>query len=391
MRLCGTLQAMTPYIKRIEVDNVRNLHDVKIDVVDNSNPQDGPVHLLLTGRNGVGKTTLLHAIWNRLRNSIYLGKYRSIRELIQDGAVVKVRYHDDGWPDEYRNQRGAIFAFFDAHRNIDYVQPVSPKALKTLKNQTEDSTQNLLQYLLNLKFRQAYAKSEGRSQEAAEIETWFRNFEHVLSLIFNDDQLKLDFSLFDYKFTVISKGVQSPLNHLADGYASMLHIISDLILKMQDDSQLVHEYTLPGVVFIDELELHLHLELQAKALQILTAIFPKIQFIIATHSPFVLSSIGNALAYDIGTQSRIDNADDYSYNSLAKGFFGVNEQSIHINTKLERLRRLVAQKHCKKSEIQELEDIMRELESISEDANHTMLKELRQLKLKALKSNKLSI
>ena len=382
---------MTPYIKRIEVDNVRNLRDVKIDVVDNSNPQDGPVHLLLTGRNGVGKTTLLHAIWDRLRNSIYPGKNRSIRELIQDSADAKVRYHDDGWPDEYRYQRGAIFAFFDAHRNIDYVQPVSPKILKKLKNKTEDSTQNLLQYLLNLKFRQIYAISEERREEAAEIETWFHNFEHVLSLIFDDEKLQLDFSLDEYQFTVCSKGVLSPLNHLADGYASMLHIISDLILKMQDDSQLVHEYTLPGVVFIDEPELHLHLELQAKALRILTNIFPKIQFIIATHSPFILSSIGNALAYDIGTKSRIDNADDYSYNSLAKGFFGVSEQSIYINTKLERLRRLVAQKHCKKSEIQELNDIVRELEFISEDTNHAMLKELRQLKLKALQSHKLSI
>ncbi len=36
-----------------------------------------------------------------------------------------------------------------------------------------------------------------------------------------------------------------------------------------------------------------------KILPILTMLFPNIQFIITTHSPFILSSISNAVIYDL--------------------------------------------------------------------------------------------
>lgn len=47
----------------------------------------------------------------------------------------------------------------------------------------------------------------------------------------------------------------------------------------------------PGVVVIDELDLSLHPTWQRRIIQILKTLFPKIQFICATHSPFIIQSL----------------------------------------------------------------------------------------------------
>ena len=47
----------------------------------------------------------------------------------------------------------------------------------------------------------------------------------------------------------------------------------------------------PGVVVIDELDLSLHPTWQKRIVRILKTLFPKIQFICATHSPFIIQSL----------------------------------------------------------------------------------------------------
>ena len=64
--------------------------------------------------------------------------------------------------------------------------------------------------------------------------------------------------------------------------------------------------TFRALFFIDEIEAHLHIELQKKVLPFLTASFPKVQFIVSTHSPFVLSSIENAVVYDLEKKIHIE-------------------------------------------------------------------------------------
>lgn len=56
----------------------------------------------------------------------------------------------------------------------------------------------------------------------------------------------------------------------------------------------------PGVVVIDELDLSLHPTWQKRIVRILKELFPKIQFVCATHSPFIIQSLepGELLALD---------------------------------------------------------------------------------------------
>ena len=47
----------------------------------------------------------------------------------------------------------------------------------------------------------------------------------------------------------------------------------------------------PGIVVIDELDLSLHPTWQRRIVDILKELFPKVQFICATHSPFIIQSL----------------------------------------------------------------------------------------------------
>lgn len=78
-----------------------------------------------------------------------------------------------------------------------------------------------------------------------------------------------------------------------------MEIVSDLIMRMEAQSRMRASFDLEGIVLIDEVETHLHLELQKKILPLLTKLFPNIQFIISTHSPFILNSLRDVVIYDL--------------------------------------------------------------------------------------------
>jgi predicted ATP-dependent endonuclease of OLD family len=173
------------------------------------------------------------------------------------------------------------------------------------------------------------------------IGKWFEGIEKIFQELFEDPKLYLDFDSDNYKFYFVTKGKRFKFTELSAGYSAALDIISDLIFKMQGTDRLVDVYDKEGIVLIDEVETHLHLELQRQILPLLTSVFPNIQFIVSTHSPFVLSSIKDAVAYDMERHEVIGDLTDYSYESLAEGYFGVKTNSVEIEVRLERLEELL--------------------------------------------------
>lgn len=84
------------------------------------------------------------------------------------------------------------------------------------------------------------------------------------------------------------------LSALGDGYRATTTWTLDLISwwLLYDDAP-AHEFNvsdLAGIVIVDELEQHLHPRWQRTILPRLRTLFPKIQFVVATHSPLVASS-----------------------------------------------------------------------------------------------------
>ncbi len=81
---------------------------------------------------------------------------------------------------------------------------------------------------------------------------------------------------------------------LSDGYRCMISLIVDICRRMITLNPQLGEYAIdetPGVILIDEIDLHLHPKWQKSVVSDLKNIFPKVQFIATTHSPFIIQSL----------------------------------------------------------------------------------------------------
>ncbi|SHI83418.1 Predicted ATP-binding protein involved in virulence [Anaerovibrio lipolyticus DSM 3074] len=81
---------------------------------------------------------------------------------------------------------------------------------------------------------------------------------------------------------------------LSDGYRNVIKIVVDVAARMCILNPQLGEDVLkqtPGIVIIDELDLSLHPTWQRRIVGILKTLFPKVQFICATHSPFIIQSL----------------------------------------------------------------------------------------------------
>ena len=100
-----------------------------------------------------------------------------------------------------------------------------------------------------------------------------------------------------------SDGTVINFSALSDGYRNVIKIVTDIATKMCILNPYLEKDTLrltPGIVVIDELDLSLHPTWQRRIVRILKELFPKVQFICATHSPFIIQSLepGELIALD---------------------------------------------------------------------------------------------
>lgn len=95
------------------------------------------------------------------------------------------------------------------------------------------------------------------------------------------------------RFTLRQGGetVSVPATWLSQGYQSTIAWIADLIgqFMLQRKGDLLDLETLEGIVLIDEIDLHLHPKWQVDLIPQIKKIFPRLQFIVTTHSPLVLA------------------------------------------------------------------------------------------------------
>lgn len=362
------------YINEITIHRLLDKSNLKIQAQD-----DGKLHhFILTGPNGAGKTTLFNAIAKSIdemfkdthfdfadfKKNLGLSE-RLLAKAKQEGKIEDIEKYrkqcdylktkcDDLWgtvelaglnyPEIFsmvRNHKYVI-AFFGAERLSHFIQVKSPvKPDLTQKELKKSKTEEFIKFLVDLKFQQSMANNEGCKDDVETIAKWFEGFENILKRLFGDDALKLSFDYKNYVFYIEKTDGRFPLTDLSDGYSSALDIVADIILKMQDGVNVVRTYDVPGMVFIDEIETHLHLKLQREILPLLTSIFPKIQFVVTTHSPFVLSSVENAVVYDLKNQETITDLSDYSYEIITEGYFGVKTESDKLRRNIDRLKGLL--------------------------------------------------
>lgn len=83
-----------------------------------------------------------------------------------------------------------------------------------------------------------------------------------------------------------------PATWLSQGYQSLLSVVADIIGQAYwDQKRAIPLGEIQGVALIDELDLHVHPKWQVRLVPALKRLLPKMQFIVTTHSPLVLTGL----------------------------------------------------------------------------------------------------
>ncbi len=349
-----------PYIKQIHVNSCYTFQDFDIP----KSPSEGLKHIIITGKNGSGKTTILNGIAHQiheLRNKKSKEEaVHYLKTLIQGNPnhsaipqweetierlnILDLLFQDDSDSILFSLVEEYIFSFFKANRKVELsdVTTVTREDdfYKILKgnNEVENFTSQFKQFLVNKKVYEAFDMLDSNQENIERSKIFFEQLTNILRVIFKDNELQLVFhrEKFEFYIQLFDKRKIS-FNNLSAGFSAFLSIFMDLFMKSELLRKAKGDYNLEpeGIVLIDEPETHTHLSMQYELLPMISQFFPRIQFIIATHSPAVISSLKNAIVYDLTSQEQVE---DWllgsSYSELMISHFGLENEFSPIADKI---------------------------------------------------------
>ena len=366
------------YITKLTINKVRHLKNISIPLSENQIK-----HLILTGKNGSGKTSVVEAL-ARYLDKIFTGERENAFRNCQKELDIKLNNKIESIP-ELADKYHYILAYYDAARVFQAEQPrqIEKVKLQDYYGLTEFPRKEFVKYLLDLKMTEALARNNNKTEKADEIQTWFAKLEQLLKQIFDDKTVELEFDEETFEFHILQHGKEPfDFNTLSSGYQAVLDIILDIIMRMKNQTQRSFDFNLPGIVLIDEIETHLHLELQKNVMPFLTTIFPNIQFIVTSHSPFILNSIRNVVIYDLEKNLLVENGlDNVPYDGIVEGYFGADKLSDALKKKFEKYKTLVKKKCLSDEELNEVAELELYLDDIPDYLALGISTEYQELKL----------
>jgi predicted ATP-binding protein involved in virulence len=295
MKNMGKNKKITPLPFALSTIEVLNFQGIKHLVI-----QDIPLDtqwVFLTGENGFGKTSILRAIakglvgdegsgsgewlpnesqisitgynWNQPFTYSVLPKTLANNHFqVAMYGVSRFRYHDDA--DKSNQKSLSLFSDEGKLTNIERVLITAARTQDREKVQKKRTTfEKLKKIFLHLIPQLADIKVEYIENE----------------LLTNREQV------FYYE-----KGANNEifepvrLEALAAGYRGILTMIGDMVIRLSK-GQNNSLNDLKGIVLIDEIDAHLHPKYQYDLPRLLSEVFPKVQFIVTTHSPIPLLSV----------------------------------------------------------------------------------------------------
>ncbi len=136
-----------------------------------------------------------------------------------------------------------------------------------------------------------------------------RSLEHKV----NTEEINLEFDSIRNQLVleypdINGEKTKLPFGLLSDGYRTMLSMVADIAYRMAALNPQLLENALnetPGVVLIDEIDMHLHPKWQRHVVEDLRAVFPKIQLIMTTHSEHVITNVDQKNIIKLGSNGEI--------------------------------------------------------------------------------------
>lgn len=282
-------------LRSILIEGVGGLRTISLPALDEQMN-------ILCGPNGIGKTTVLESIAHCftqgqshiLKRNVNLSTAH-INATLMTGETIDFAFdvYDPSKPIQLSNgvARAKALLSLKTTRTFGYQQ------LNAVGKDTEKQDWTMAQEAIS-------------GVQLSDIKNWFVN-RHMFSPhegALNETQ-KANFELAKKCFSALNGAfefshvdassleiaVDTPdgkihYEYLSSGFKSCLSILFGIIKEVEFRFPGVKVEDFAGIVLLDEIELHLHPEWQGKIASVLTKIFPRIQFIVTTHSPHVIQA-----------------------------------------------------------------------------------------------------
>jgi predicted ATP-binding protein involved in virulence len=134
---------------------------------------------------------------------------------------------------------------------------------------------------------------------------------------------------------------------LSDGQRGLVALIADIARRMALLNPQLGSEALsrtPGIVLIDELDMHLHPAWQRSIPTVLKAIFPKVQFIVASHSPQIIGELSPSeiwLMHGAQVLGHPDRSFGLSSNEVLEELMVAKARNTKVELDLQNLRLLI--------------------------------------------------
>lgn len=313
----------------------RNLSVTGWRQFDNINIDFHPRLTIIAGANGAGKSTLLRILsqhfgydYNLIATptienngvlSYITGLFKNRKlELERQNSIGKVRYSNGETSDlsvpgsgsvrytvNIPSQQPVQGLFISSHRPVSSYQPIA--SIPTNSIGVEQAYQAYNQEVMN-KYNNSYSTyspiyrikeaiismatfgpGNRNVQKNYELEKTYDDFKDMLSKVLPDTIGFIDISIRIPDIVIVTKTGEFSLDASSGGLMALIDIAWQLFLYSRGKPSFV------GI--IDEPENHLHPSMQRVIIGNLLEAFPGAQLIVATHSPFVVSSVRDSSVY----------------------------------------------------------------------------------------------
>ena len=245
-------------IKQIEIDS---LWSGKKHILWQLDPHVN----ILSGINGVGKSTILNKVFRSINTNGDL-----INHLLKGVHIIA-------------DPEDATHIRFDIIRSLDSpmldnetLNMVDPRIRSALDFQLFHLQRKFLDYQVNIGNRIIEALQQGDADAAQQLSQSKARFQDMVDDLFEETGKKIVRTENEIRFSQIGETLVP--YQLSSGEKQMLAILLTVLV----------ENHLPYVLFMDEPEVSLHIEWQKRLIDLVVELNPNVQIILTTHSPAVI-------------------------------------------------------------------------------------------------------
>ncbi|GGK69977.1 AAA family ATPase [Rufibacter glacialis] len=380
-------------LKNLILKNIGPFKEAVLDFISNERELEYPPVICITGENGTGKSIILDAI-----RALFEGRFKSIEReiasaenfLIETNLIINESNKIFSTSRKY--ERNESFDTNDMNINQLFHSQFEPKYKKdfildywTSKLSNDSFSINSITTVEAKKYLDEslsgihknidlsklisffdYLKDSTNEQEKELGSSLYSLLEKIINLSISHGKLS-HVSRINLKPIIKIGNNEVSLDKLSSGNLYLIQRFTSLLSQVYSictlNNKPIADYkNIKGLLLIDEAENHLHPKWQKVFLSNILTLFPKLQIIVSTHSPFIVSSILNTRVYVCKSQvdySLVEEETDYYINKpieeiLLSPLFNTNNFSFGISMLIEERKAAIHNNNTEK--VKEIEN-----------------------------------